>query len=118
MPSGVETIDRLSSKLVHASRAAPRPRLDGSTDDAAAFQSLLDARAAEGGVDQGAALVSGFTLGGNTRVRCLPGVTVRLKAASNRQIFRNKNPDKAARTDSGIRIEGGLYDGRGFTPGT
>ena len=86
----------------------------GGTDDTAVLQAVLD-RAAGGKpvhlVIDGAALVSGLNVYGNTSIECLAGAGVYLKDGSTRAIIRNVHRSRAAVTDEHITVRGCFLNG-------
>lgn len=108
-----------SASFVFASSAAVLDSnvfTGGGTDDTAAIQGILDLAQTLDYlclVMDGAALVSGLNIYGNTMILCLEGAGFFLKDASNRSVLRNVNrtPDTGARVDKQIKLIGGIYNG-------
>jgi len=89
-------------------------RTGGGTDDTSALQAVLD-RAAHGTpvhlVIDGAALVSGLNVYGNTTVECINGGGLYLKDGSSRSIIRNVHRSRDAIVDERITVRGCFLNG-------
>lgn len=86
----------------------------GGTDDTATLQRVLD-QAAEGHpihlVIDGAALVSGLNVYGNTTIECLQGAGLYLKDGAARALIRNAHRSRDAILDQHITIRGCFLNG-------
>ena len=85
----------------------------GGTDDTAVLQKILDS-AREGGLHlimDGAALITGLRVSGNTTIECLnKDCGFYLADDSNEPLLRNAHPDFRVITDRNIRLLGGTYN--------
>src|SRR5262249_32071540 len=86
----------------------------GGTDDTAVLQQLLD-RAAGGKplhlIIDGAALVGGLNVYGNTAIECTAGGGLYLKDGSSRAILRNAHRSREAILDEHIELRGCFLNG-------
>lgn len=106
------------SIVIYASSAGARMDSDlasgGGTDDTAVLQAILN-RAADGMavnlVIDGAALVTGLDVYGNTTIECPTGSGLFLKAGSNRAIIRNAHRSRRVVSDEHITIRGCFLNG-------
>lgn len=107
-----------TSVTVRASSAGGRLNSDllkgGGADDTVALQTVL-AQAADGTpvhlIVDGAALVGGLNVYGNTTIECINGGGLYLKDNSSRAIIRNAHRSRAAVTDAHITVRGCFLNG-------
>lgn len=102
-PSGV-------TSAVHVYASTSGAVLDGTTDNAAVLQPLLDLAQSLGTVHvviDGDCLSGPLDYYGNTAIEIPPGCQLKLADGSNRALLRNANPTTGAVTDKNITIFGG-----------
>jgi hypothetical protein len=121
LPTGTSLGKKLSSPAAAGTLASSAGAMmdsdlinGGGTDDTAALQAVLN-RASAGRpvhlVIDGAALVSGLNVYGNTTVECVAGGGLYLKDGSNRAILRNAHRTREAVVDQHITVRGCFLNG-------